>query len=101
MVAASATAILNDINLSATAFGHPNGCVKFDANPEKRGVCRRFADAFLTVRINQGVSASAPPRLQRGQKRKCWKQSKCPENNTCRKTATSGRLAPDDCVRGR
>jgi hypothetical protein len=56
MVAASATAILIDINLSAPAIGQPIGR-EFDANPRNAG----FAHAFLTPRVNRMVSTAAPP----------------------------------------
>ena len=63
--------------------------------PEKR----RFAHAFLTARVNRMVSTAAPPGIQQGSKKECWKQSKCPENNTCRQSNGAPRLAPDKYVR--
>jgi hypothetical protein len=45
------------------------------------------------------VSTAAPPGVQQGQKKECWKQSKCPENNTRRESDSAGRIAPDKCVR--
>jgi hypothetical protein len=92
MVAASATAIFNDINLSAFASSRPLG-LKFECKTRKKGgFCRRLAHALLTARVNQEVAASPAPGVRHGQKRKCWKQSKCPENNTRRKTAATGGL---------
>jgi hypothetical protein len=44
------------------------------------------------------VSTGAPPGIQQGQKKECWKQSKCPENNTRRESDGAGRLAPDKFV---
>jgi hypothetical protein len=65
MVAASATAILIDINLSALISVTPTG-VKFDANPQSAG----FAHAFLTARVNRMVSTGAPPGPQQGPKKR-------------------------------
>ena len=94
MVAASATAILNDINLSASSSHRPRPGVKFDANPAKGRFCRRFAHALLTARVNQEVSASPRRASVAAIRRKCSKQSKCPENNTRRKTTASREPAP-------
>jgi hypothetical protein len=41
-----------------------------------------FTDAFLTDPVNQLVLAGVGVPLGEGIQRKCWKQSKCPENNT-------------------
>jgi hypothetical protein len=51
MVAASATAILNDIKLS-DSFDQPAGADKFPPNLAKR----RFAHAFSTACVNREVS---------------------------------------------
>ncbi len=75
MVAASATAILNDINLS-TSPGRPSGAVKFSSNPANDGlaaVCQRiFNRVALTNRFPRGARS----RSGQAQERKCWKQSK-------------------------
>jgi hypothetical protein len=59
MVAASASAILNDIDLSSFASGTPFGAVKFHAKPAMPRCAAGFADAFLTARVNQQVTTLA------------------------------------------
>jgi hypothetical protein len=97
MVAASATAILININLSAPAIGQPSRARNPMQLPQNAG----FAHAFLTARVNRMVSTAAPPATQRRQKKECWKQSKCPGNNPRRQTDPEGRLAPDKWVTAR
>jgi hypothetical protein len=92
MVAASATAILNDIDLSTFVRSPQPGPPNLVQNPAKRRFAAGFAHAFLTARVNQGVSASLRRAPGTAIKRKCWKQSKCPENNTRRKTYRQGGL---------
>jgi hypothetical protein len=72
--------------------------VKFDANPAKSAICRRLAHAFLTARFNQEVSTHLRRASGVAIKRKCWKQSKCPENNTRGKTAAPQQLCSDNDV---
>src|SRR5882724_10053546 len=65
----------------------PSGAVKSHRKPCKTRDSRRlFAAAFLTSRVNRQVSARLRRASSRGERKKCWKQSKCPENNTRRKT---------------
>jgi hypothetical protein len=64
-VAASATAILNDINRSIPLHS-PHRGMKFDANPAKRGLAAGFAHALLTACVNQEVSARAATGVQLG-----------------------------------
>jgi hypothetical protein len=59
MVAASATAILNDIDLSPPCSITPFGAVKSDARPAKRRVAAGCVDAFLIARVNQPVATLA------------------------------------------
>jgi len=47
MVAASASAILNDIDLSTFASSTPFGAVKFHAKPAMLRCAAGFADAFF------------------------------------------------------
>jgi hypothetical protein len=58
-VAASASAILNDIDLSTFASSTPFGAVKFRAKPAMPWCAAGFADAFLTARVNQPVTTLA------------------------------------------
>jgi hypothetical protein len=57
-VAASATAILNDINLS-TLLSSALGAIKFHAGSQSSGLRRGFAHVFLTVRVNRQVATLA------------------------------------------
>jgi hypothetical protein len=98
MVAASATAILNDIDLSTFVRSPQPGPPDLLQNPAKCRLAAGFAHAFLTARVNQGVSASLRHAPGMAIKRKCWKQSKCPENHTRRENVSPGWLAADDYV---
>jgi hypothetical protein len=90
MVAASATAILNDIKLSTFVRSPQPGRQIWCKTLQNAG----FAHASSTARVNQGVSASLCRAPGTAIKRKCWKQSKCPKNNTRRKTYRRGGLPP-------
>jgi hypothetical protein len=70
MVAASATAILNDIQLSNASVARR--AVKSDQNRQKR----LFPRKFLTARVNQTLSTPVLGLVLRQQERKCSKQSK-------------------------
>jgi hypothetical protein len=59
---------------------------------------RGFAHAFLTARVNWMVSTGAPPGGQPPQKKECWKQSKCLENNTHGESDGAGLGRPDKRV---
>jgi hypothetical protein len=65
-VAASATAILNDINLSTFGSVTPAGPSNSMQIPAKRGFAAGFAHALLTACVNQEVSARAEPGVQQG-----------------------------------
>jgi hypothetical protein len=69
-VAASATAILDDIELSS--LPRPPGLEQLNSNtkPAKRGLAARFAHAFLAARVNRQVSARAREVTQRVQQKK-------------------------------
>jgi hypothetical protein len=71
MVAASATAILTDINLSTFASG-PSRTVKCYANPAKRRFAAGFAHALLTARVNQQVSERPAPGIRQGREEKMF-----------------------------
>src|SRR5882757_8876377 len=74
IVAASATAILNDIKtLQFLIAAQPERLIP--RTPAARG-CAIFAHAFLTARINQEVSASAPDQFRGPYRRKSSQQSK-------------------------
>ena len=68
MVAASATAILIDINLSTFARS-PFGAVN-SLQTRKMPDCRS-AHAFLTACVNQAVSTRGRERVSMGEERKC------------------------------
>jgi hypothetical protein len=53
---------------------------------------------FLIVFVNQAVSAGPREPADDAIERKCWKQSKCPENNTRGKTAAPQQLCSDNDV---
>jgi hypothetical protein len=64
MVAASATAILTDINLSTFASG-PSRAVKSAQTLQNADFAAGFAHALLTARVNQQVSARPAQGIQR------------------------------------
>jgi hypothetical protein len=72
MVAASATAILNDIAFSNFASPPVPGSHISTQNPQNSG----FTHAFLTACVNQTLSARGLGLVPQQQQRKCWKQSK-------------------------
>jgi hypothetical protein len=74
MVAASATAILNDINLS-TFLSRPFRSLEIPAiapNAPAAG----FTHAFLTASLGRTVSRPVAGLVLMGLEMKCWKQSK-------------------------
>jgi hypothetical protein len=66
MVATSATAILNDIALSAS-LGRPFRALMICLKPQKIAGCRQSAHAFLTAYVNQPVSALGFGAVPRGE----------------------------------
>jgi|SRR5450432_836830 hypothetical protein len=66
MVAANATAILNDIDLSPRCLVTPFRGRRFSCEAHKRRVAAGHADAFLIAQVNQPVAMRALKLIQQG-----------------------------------
>jgi hypothetical protein len=90
MVAINATAILNDINLSASSSRHPAGASISMQIRKNTEVCRRFAYAILTACVNQKVSASAVPGPSLGKRGNVGNKVNARKTTPARKAAAPG-----------